>query len=73
MIAIIIRPFTYECDIQISQGRKNQIKIENLLPVMTEEERVEQMRCIEEGLFEIFIKYADKEEKSNSYLGVAAV
>ncbi|MEG1878101.1 MAG: hypothetical protein RR211_00575 [Pseudoflavonifractor sp.] len=73
MIAIIIRPFTYESDIQISSGRNNPIKIENLTPVLTEEERIEQRRCIESGLFEVFIKYAENPEKINGYCGTAAV
>ena len=33
------------------------IRIENLTPQLTAEECMEQRRCIEEGLFEVFIKY----------------
>ena len=72
MIAIITRPFTYSSDAHIVSGRKSTITIENLSPQLSDEERIEQRRCIEEGLFEVFIKYANQHE-SNSYLGAAAV
>ena len=48
------------------------IRIENLSPQLTAEECMEQRRCIEEGLFEIFIKY-EKQQENNSYLEAAAV
>lgn len=72
VIAIIIRPFTYDSDAHIVSGRKSNITIENLSPQLSDEERVEQRRCIEEGLFEVFIKYTNQKE-SDSYLGAAAV
>jgi len=72
VISIIIRPFTYDSDAHIVSGRKGTITIENLSPQLSEEERIEQRRCIEEGLFEVFIKYTNQHE-SNSYLGAAAV
>lgn len=73
MIAIIIRPFHYESDIQTLHGRKNKIQIENLTPILTDEERLEQQKCIEVGLFDIFIQYTEPSEKINSYCGAAAV
>ncbi|WP_241426686.1 hypothetical protein [Dysosmobacter acutus] len=72
VISIITRPFTYNSDAHIVSGRKNTITIENLTPQLSDEERFEQRRCIEEGLFEVFIKYTNQHE-SNSYLGAAAV
>ena len=69
MIVIIVRPFTYDSD---AHGRKAMIRIENLSPQLTAEECMEQRRCIEEGLFEIFIKY-EKQQENDSYLGAAAV
>ncbi|MBS6822708.1 MULTISPECIES: hypothetical protein [Eubacteriales] len=48
------------------------IRIENLTPQLTAEECMEQRRCIEEGLFEVFIKY-EKHNENDSYLGAAAV
>ena len=72
VIAIITRPFTYSSDAHIVSGRKSTITIENLSPQLSDEERIEQRRCIEEGLFEVFIKYANQHE-SNSYFGAAAV
>lgn len=53
------RPFTYDSDIHSVSGRTGNIRIENLSPRLSDEERVEQRRCIEEGLFEIFSKYAN--------------
>lgn len=52
--------------------QKNMIRIENLTPQLTAEECMEQRRCIEEGLFEVFIKY-EKHNENDSYLGAAAV
>ena len=72
VIAIITRPFTYHRDAHIVSGRKNTITIENLTPQLSDEERFEQRRCIEEGLFEVFIKYTNQQE-NHSYLGAAAV
>ena len=72
MIVIIVRPFTYDSDAHIVSGRKAMIPIENLSPQLTAEECMEQRRCIEEGLFEIFIKY-EKQQENDSYLGAAAV
>ena len=72
MIVIIVRPFTYDSDAHIVSGRKTMIRIENLSPQLTAEECMEQRRCIEEGLFEIFIKY-EKQQENNSYLEAAAV
>ena len=72
VISIIIRPFTYDSDAHIVSGRKGTITIENLSPQLSDEERIEQRRCIEEGLFEVYIKYTNQHE-SNSYLGAAAV
>ena len=72
VISIIIRPFTYDSDAHIVSGRKGTITIENLSPQLSDEERIEQRRCIEEGLFEVFIKYTNQHE-SNRYLGAAAV
>ena len=68
VIVIIVRPFTYDSDAHIISGRKNMIRIEKL----TAEECMEQRRCIEEGLFEVFIKY-EKHNENDSYLGAAAV
>lgn len=73
VMAIIIRPFTYDSETNLVSGRKNQIQIENLSPVLSDEERIEQRRCIEEGLFDIFVKYTENEGKMNSYCRAAAV
>ena len=72
VIVIIVRPFTYDSDAHLVSGRKNMIRIENLTPQLTAEECMEQRRCIEEGLFEVFIKY-EKYNENDRYLGAAAV
>ena len=73
MVAFLLRPFDYCSDEHLISGRKGEIKIENLTPILSEEERVEQRRCMEEGLFDIFSKYTENTLKMNSYLGAAAV
>lgn len=73
VIVIIVRPFTYESKLQLISGKRCEIRIENLFPVLTEEERVEQLRCIEEGLFDIYIKYSEHRGKMNDRCGAAVV
>lgn len=67
VIVIIVRPFAYDSDAHIISGRKNMIRIENLTPQLTAEECMEQRRCIEEGLFEVFIKYEKHNENDRQY------
>ena len=67
VIAIIVRPFTYNSNTHIVSGRKSTITIENLSPQFSDEERIEQRRCIEEGLFEVFIKYTNQHESNRQY------
>lgn len=69
---IVIRPFTYDSDTHTVSGRRNDIRIENLSPILSDVERVEQRKCVEEGLFDIFIKYADQRETRDD-LRTAAV
>ena len=72
VITIIVRSLTYDSEAHNVPGRKGNIRIENLSPQLSYEERLEQRKCIEEGLFEIFIKYTNLQE-NHSYLGAAAV
>ena len=72
VVTIIVRPFTYDSEAYNVLGRKGNIRIENLSPQLSREEHLEQRKCIEEGLFEIFIKYTNLQE-NHSYLGAAAV
>lgn len=72
VVTIIVRPFTYDSEAYNVLGRKGNIRIENLSPQLSCEERLQQRKCIEEGLFEIFIKYTNLQE-NHSYLGAAAV
>ena len=57
VVSIIVRPFAYDSETHNVPGRKGNIRIENLSPQLSREERLEQYKCIEEGLFTIFIKY----------------
>ncbi len=61
--AMIVRPFTYTSEAHTVAGRRCGIRIENLSPVLSDEERAEQRRCIEAGLFEVFARYADRQEE----------
>lgn len=63
VVIIVIRPLTYDSDVHTVSGRRNDIRIENLSPIFSDEERVKQRKCVEEGLFEIFIKYTDQREE----------
>lgn len=63
VVTIIIRPLTYDSEAHTVSGRRNDIRIENLSPILSDEERAKQRKCVEEGLFEIFIKYTDQREK----------
>ena len=60
-VTIIVRPFTYDSEAYNVPGRKGNIRIENLSPQLSREERFEQRKCIEEGLFHIFTKYTATE------------
>ena len=71
MIVIIVRPFTYDSNTHIVSGRKAMIRVENLSPQLTAEEYIKQRRCIEEGLFEIFIKY--EKQENDRYFRAAAI
>ncbi|MDO4581243.1 MAG: hypothetical protein Q4B96_01495 [Bacillota bacterium] len=73
MAAFLLRPFDYHSEERLIPGRKGEIKIENLTPVLSGEEQIEQRRCIEEGLFDIFSKYAGNTSNMNGYSGAAAV
>ena len=70
--AILIRPFTYDSEVHTVSGRKGRITIENLTPQLSDGECLEQRRWIEEGLYEVFVKYENRCEK-NSGFGAAAV
>ena len=61
-MAILVRPLTYDREVYDVPGRKGNIRMENLSPQLSREERLEQCKRIEEGLFEIFIKYTTVEE-----------
>lgn len=60
---MIARPFTYDRDAHVVSGRKGAITIENLSPQLSDEERAEQRRRIEEGLFGVFIKYTENRKE----------
>lgn len=73
MFSILFRQLTYTAEKHTATIRDQTITIENMIPQLTEQERLEQYQEIESGLFEIFIKYEKNQNKSDSYLRVAAV
>ena len=66
-IIILLRSVTYTSEIHTASMRNQTVTIENKTPQLSEQERAEQYRAIECGLFDIFIKYED------SYLRAAGV
>lgn len=53
----IVDPCTYDCSVHTVFVRDINIKIENLSPQLSDKERIEKRRYIEESLFDIFCKY----------------
>lgn len=53
----ICSPLAYVSSVYTDLVRGISVKIENLSPQLPDEERVDHQRSIEEGLFEIFLKY----------------
>ena len=51
--------FTYDSDIHTVPGRKGAIQVEDLVPRLSDEERTERWRGIEDRLFEVFVRYAE--------------
>lgn len=62
MVFIIIRAFSYSKESKIVTLRNKNIIIENYIPILTDEEVIEQRQTIEEGLFNIFEKYENNHE-----------
>ena len=58
-IIILLRSVTYTSEIHTASMRDRTVTIENKTPQLSEQERAEQYRAIECGLFDIFIKYED--------------
>lgn len=57
VLPIIIRTLDYVRNSQSVKGKHKEIIIEHLVPVFSEEERIENLKNIENGLYEIFEKY----------------
>ena len=66
-IIILLRAVTYTSEVHTAFIRNRTVTIENKTPQLSEQERAEQYRAIECGLFGIFVKYED------SYLRAAEV
>lgn len=54
--------FTYDNNTRTVPGRKGVIQVENLTPQLSDEERAERRRSIEDRLFEVFVRYAEEPE-----------
>jgi len=55
----IFDPFAYDSTVHTVLVRDVKIKIDHLVPLLTEKDRMERQRCIEEALFGIFYKYSN--------------
>ena len=50
----------YESEVRTAMLGGKQIRVEDLIPVLSPEERAERRREIENHLFNVFVKYKDK-------------
>ena len=57
----------YESETRVVPFGDKTITIENLTPILTPKERERRRREIEKGLFDVFIKYENREKKSANY------
>ena len=67
-INILLRSVTYTSEIHTASMRDRTVTIENKTPQLSEQERAEQYRAIECGLFDIFIKYEDSYSRAAGVL-----
>lgn len=73
MFSILFRRLTYTAEKHTARIHDRNITIENMIPQLTEQEYLEQQRLIESRLFDVYIKYQDKQVKSDSYCRVGDV
>lgn len=59
VVFIRIRVCSYTTEVHTISKRDRSITVENLIPVLTAEELTEQRQIIEEGLYDVFVKYQD--------------
>jgi len=53
----------YKSEIRTASLGGRQIRVEHLTPVLSPKERAERKRDIENCLYNVFVKYADKPDK----------
>ena len=56
-------PVKFESEVKTIPFGKGTIKVENLTPIMTPDEREKRKREVETCLYSVFSKYADKKHK----------
>ena len=56
-------PDKFESEVKIVPFGGGTIRMENLTPILSQKEREKRMREIETCLFNVFIKYEDKNQK----------
>ncbi len=59
MIPILLRTLKTISETHVVSQHGRTITVENKLPELTDQEREEQSREIESGLYDIFVKYED--------------
>ena len=62
MIPIIFRNLSYNIENEIITVRDRLVTVENLTPILTDEEILEQRQAIENDLFDIFEKYQNEQQ-----------
>lgn len=59
MIPILLRTLKYVSETHTVSRRGATITVKNKIPELTEQERLEQSRQVQSGLYDIFVKYED--------------
>jgi len=62
VIPIIFRNLSYNIENEIITVRDRLVTVENLTPILTDEEILEQRQAIENDLFDIFEKYQNEQQ-----------
>lgn len=59
VILIVVQPLRYASETHTVSRRGVAIAVENKIPELTDQERSQQSREIQSGLYDIFVKYED--------------
>lgn len=59
VVFIRTRACSYTTEAHTIIKRERSITVENLIPILTQEEFTQQRQSIEEGLYDVFVRYQD--------------